>query len=434
MVLLILVLARLSLPGYAPSTAATLWRASEFPGLFFQDPAEGLAPPELAPYLAWNWVLLRLPFSPWGILKITSLGIWGGILWGSWRYGRLWAAGLWGLSPWILSLGLEPNSQLLGSLFLAWGMVARYHWIWWGLACSVSYYTWPLALLFSLFWPTEKQSREWGILSLWIVIGVSLIWSGGLPWQVFEATQSSMLAWISPLMVTVGLALVRVLWPWQQRKQAGMSFLVLGYLCSALGLLQVQGALSLEPVIGISLIIWPLLCHIASGVLAEIPILWWRRCLGILLLGSSFLLTLQELQHLPQRLVPMAPIQTVSQWIQDHLNPNLLESQTILVDSPTIAVLSRLPTEKILSSRRLESLYQDPLPSTVHWIILNTGEPGVDSALLSLYPEFGYSETVPGWILMYKEPSVPLSFQLEPDITSMGSQASIRIWERWQQS
>lgn len=434
MVLLILVLARLSISGYLPNTAATLWRASEFPGLFFQDPAQGLAPPDLAPYIAWNWVLLHLPFSPWGMVKITSLGIWGGILWGSWCYGHLWAAGLWGLSPWILSLSLEPNSQLLGALFLAWGMVAQYPWIYWGLACSVSLYTWPLALLFSLFWPRAKGTpeRQWGILSLWIVMVITLIWSGGLHWTLFQGTQGLMLTWISPLMLTVGLVFVRVLWPWQQRKQAGMSLLVLGYLCGALGLLQVQGSLSLDPVIRMSLIVWPLLCHIASGVLTEIPILWWRRCLGILLLGSSFLLTLQELHHLPQRLVPQDPIQAASQWLQDHLDPSLIKNQTILVDSPTLAVVSHLPTQQIFSSRTLESLYRDPLPNTVHWILLNTGEPGVDSALLSLYPEFGYAESVPGWILMYREPSLPLSFQLESEIAPIGSRTSIRIWERWQ--
>ncbi|MGQ9836852.1 MAG: hypothetical protein ACUVRV_02510 [Cyanobacteriota bacterium] len=226
-----------------------------------------------------------------------------------WHWGNLWSAGLWGLSPWVLTQGLEPGSEILGSLVLFWscGVGSSFRWGGLALACALTLKVWPLALLLMGLWLIQQWSRQqwrWAALIL-LVMGLS--WLGRTDWFAVVPVStsswhrlgySSGLAVLATLMLPLGLTLVRLRWPWLERRHTLISLAGVGHVVwmGLLALLvwgpQVNG---LQQSARWGLVVLPLLCLSAGGVLAEIPYPTWRRLLGSLLLSSSFLLSWQAL-------------------------------------------------------------------------------------------------------------------------------------------
>lgn len=263
------------------------------------------------------WLAQGTGISAEGILHIFSAMACLAILLLCWSWGNFWSAGLWGLSPWVFTQGLEPGSEILGSLVLlcSCGVGPGSTLRWWGLAlaCALSYKVWPLALLWAGLWTSQQWPRQplrsrqqcgaSGLLLLLLVMGFS--WLGRIDWPATSAeviphplSSQSGLAVLATLMLPLGLSLVRLGWPWAERQQALLSLAGLGHVLW-------MGALATwfwDPQVNTlqqsarwGLVVLPFLCLSAGGVLAEIPYRSWRRVLGSLLLGSSFLLSWQAL-------------------------------------------------------------------------------------------------------------------------------------------
>ncbi|MFS8862593.1 hypothetical protein [Synechococcus sp. H55.1] len=248
------------------------------------------------------------------LLRIFSVMACLAILLLCWSWGNFWSAGLWGLSPWVLTQGLEPGSEILstwvwlcscgvgpGSALRRWGLA---------LACALSYKIWPLALLWAGLWTSQQWSRQplrsrgalW-LLLLLLVMALSWLGRVDLPADpsarvAYRLSSQGGLAVLATLMLPLGLSLVRLGWPWAERQQALLSLAGLGHVLW-MGMLatwfwdpQVN---SLQQSARWGLVGLPFLCLSAGGVLAEIPYRGWRRVLGSLLLGSSFLLSWQSL-------------------------------------------------------------------------------------------------------------------------------------------
>ncbi|MFQ3613901.1 MAG: hypothetical protein SNJ68_09345 [Cyanobacteriota bacterium] len=226
-----------------------------------------------------------------------------------WNWGNFWSAGLWGLSPWVLTQGLEPGSEILGSLVLlcSCGMGSSFRWGGLALACALTPKVWPLVLLLTGLWISQQWPRQrWRGAGL-ILLVMGLSWLGRTDWlsvvtvstlPTHRLSYSSGLAVLATLMLPLGLTLVRLGWPWSERQHTLISLASLGHVLwmGVLALLvwgpQVNG---LQQSARWGLVVLPLLCLSAGGVLAEIPHPTWRRLLGSLLLSSSFLLSWQAL-------------------------------------------------------------------------------------------------------------------------------------------
>ncbi|MEN9226052.1 MAG: hypothetical protein Q6L60_08870 [Thermostichus sp. HHBFW_bins_43] len=247
-----------------------------------------------------------------GVLRVLSVLACLAVLLLCWSWGNFWSAGLWGLSPWVLTQGLEPGSEMLGSLvFLCScgvGLGSSLRWGGLALACALTPKVWPLALLWVGLWISQHWPRQRlrGPLLLVVVMGLSWLWrtdlltgaaSATLSWHHRLSYQSG-LAILATLMLPLGLTLVRLGWPWTERQQALISLASVGHVLwmGILALLvwgpQVNG---LQQSARWGLVVLPLLCLSAGGVLAEIPYPTWRRVMGSLLLSSSFLLSWQAL-------------------------------------------------------------------------------------------------------------------------------------------
>ncbi len=283
------------------------------------------APPEL-PLYHWladgllPWLLQKIGIPRQELLAtVSALACLAILLW-CWRWGNFWSAGLWGLSPWVLTQGLEPSSEILALLVLLGSSGirpgSRLRWEGLALACALSYRVWPLALLWAALWSSqERTQRRWrGPTLLLLVMGLS--WLGqvepladGFPGSEalstaggsYSLTSPSGLPALATLMLPLGLALVRLGWPWEERQQALLSLAGLGHVLW-MGLLAAWlwevGDLPLyllQQSARWGLVALPFLCLSAGGVLAEIPYGGWRRLLGSLLLVSSFLLSWQAL-------------------------------------------------------------------------------------------------------------------------------------------
>ncbi len=283
---------------------------------------EGTSPQWIQELPLYNWIETALISWPSAHLGIPVTGLihglpllsYGWVLLWCWGRGNFWSAGLWGLSPWVLIQGLEPGGAVIGGWLLFLGSVTQLpgRFIWLGLACMLSVKTWIAALILAGMWTLQSWPR-YGYQGLYVVIGaivISLIWLGETPTLAGFGMSThanpigpDLLALIAPLMLPLTLTLVRLGWPWQQRRQAMIGIASLGHLIGWLVIYwivsRVQGT---EVLIQLGLVIFPLLSYVAGGVLAEIPHLGWRRFLGTIVLISSFLLSLQAIQLLPQRL------------------------------------------------------------------------------------------------------------------------------------
>ncbi len=291
------------------------------------DGAEGsLAPiqPELPLYqslvgglLPWLAQGTGIPVE--GILRALSVLACLAIFLLCWSWGNFWSAGLWGLSPWVLTQGLEPGSEILGSLVLLYscgaGSGSPLRWGGLTLACALTPKVWPLALLWVGLWMSQQWPRQRlhsrqrcgaiGPLLLVLVMVFSWLWRTDLLTGAASSTMSlhrlgyqSSLAIVATLMLPLGLTLVRLGWPWTERQQTLISLASLGHVLW-MGVLAVllwgPQVNSLQQSARWGLAVLPLLCLSAGGVLAEIPHPGWRRAMGSLLLSSSFLLSWQAL-------------------------------------------------------------------------------------------------------------------------------------------
>jgi hypothetical protein len=256
-------------------------------------------------------------FLPWlaqgtgipveGVLRVLSVLACLAILVLCWNWGNFWSAGLWGLSPWVLTQGLEPGSEILGSLVLLWscGMGSSFRWGGLALACALTPKVWPLALLLMGLWISQQWPRQrWrGPALILLVMGLSWLWRkdvlSGVPVSALPLHRLSALsglAVLATLMLPLGLTLVRLGWPWSERQHTLISLASLGHvLWIGLLALLVWGPQVMQQSARWGLVVLPLLCLSAGGVLAEIPHPTWRRVLGSLLLSSSFLLSWQAL-------------------------------------------------------------------------------------------------------------------------------------------
>lgn len=265
----------------------------------YQSIAGGLLP----------WLAQGTGIPAEGVLRVLSVLACLVILLLCWSWGNFWSAGLWGLSPWVLTQGLEPGSEILGSLVLLWscGVGSSLRWGGLALACALTSKVWPLAFLLMGLWISQQWPRQrWrGPGLILLVMGLSWLWRTDLLSGMTVSTLSlhrlsypSGLAVLATLMLPLGLTLVRLGWPWAERQQTLLSLASLGHVLwmGWLALLvwgpQVNG---LQQSARWGLVVLPLLCLSAGGVLAEIPYPPWRRVLGSLLLGSSFLLSWQAL-------------------------------------------------------------------------------------------------------------------------------------------
>jgi hypothetical protein len=288
--------------------------------------AEGsLAPLEL-PLYHWlaerllPWLGQKSGIPPQGLLATLSTLACLAILLLCWSWGNFWSAGLWGLSPWVLTQGLEPSSEILALLVLLTSSGirpgSRLRWEGLALACGLSYRVWPLALLWALLWISQHRPRQGlqGSALLLLVMGLS--WLGGAEGlgDRFRGTETlspamgsysprgpTGLPTLATLMLPLGLALVRLGWPWEERQQTLLSLAGLGH-ALWMGLLATWLEGRGDPPLYLlqqsarwGLVALPFLCLSAGGVLAEIPWRGWRRLLGSLLLVSSFLLSWQAL-------------------------------------------------------------------------------------------------------------------------------------------
>ncbi|MEN9220866.1 MAG: hypothetical protein Q6M04_00355 [Thermostichus sp. BF3_bins_97] len=267
----------------------------------YQSMAGGLLP----------WLAQGTGIPAEGVLQALSVLACLAILLLCWSWGNFWSAGLWGLSPWVLTQGLEPGSELLGSLVLLCscgvGSGSSLRWGGLALACALTPKVWPLALLWVGLWMSQQWPRQRlrGPLLLVVVMGLSWLWRTDLltvtplsTLSMHRLSDQSGLAVLATLMLPLGLTLVRLGWPWTERQQTLISLASLGHVLwmGVLALLvwgpQVNG---LQQSARWGLAVLPLLCLSAGGVLAEIPHVGWRRAMGSLLLGSSFLLSWQAL-------------------------------------------------------------------------------------------------------------------------------------------
>jgi hypothetical protein len=295
------------------------WRAVPISG------PEGSLPPVQAELPLYHsiangllpWLAEGTGIPPEGILRAVSALACLVILLLCWSWGNFWSAGLWGLSPWVLTQGLEPGNEILASLVLlvssGVGPGSRLGWGGLALACALSYKVWLLALLWGALWTSQHWPRQrlQGLLWLLLVIGLSWLLRVELPADPFTGTErfptatvsysltsQSGLAVLATLMLPLGLALVRLGWPWAERQQTLLSLAGLGHVLW----MGVLAAWLWDPQMNLlqqsarwGLVALPFLCLSAGGVLAEIPCRGWRQFLGSLLLASSFLLSWQAL-------------------------------------------------------------------------------------------------------------------------------------------
>ncbi|NJM00177.1 MAG: hypothetical protein HC924_15905, partial [Synechococcaceae cyanobacterium SM2_3_2] len=229
---LVLWVLRLRLGVLWPEGFAHWWRAMQVSPVGV-DPARGLYPAELPAYTWVNRALLH-----WLSPGIPALSVLQGltvffsllILILCWHRGNGWSAGLWALSPWLLDWGLDPNAEIIAAFFLLLAAGAGLPWRfgWLALACVFSAYVWPFAILLAVLWSSQQwhRYRLRGILVVAASIGLSWfsIWDQmGL--VSFPANQNR-LEGLAPLMLTLGLTLVRLCWPWTQRQQAVIALAV----------------------------------------------------------------------------------------------------------------------------------------------------------------------------------------------------------------
>ncbi|MDX2273464.1 MAG: hypothetical protein NW237_16140 [Cyanobacteriota bacterium] len=310
--MVILISQRLRLTLQKPSFHHQWWRS--LPILqTTSDMDAGLShsPPELPLYQGFSQFIAQVPApelpSSFFLQGVALLGCLL-ILLGCWVKGNFWSAGLWGLSPWVISQGLEPGSEIFAAALLFWACQVRLprRFIGLALACSLSARAWPIALLLTLLWTSQGWPRyRWqGVMLVGGSILINAIWYGGIPaWvQPLHDTFGAAVVWqsglavLAALMLPLGLTLVRLVWPWSHRQQALISLAAVIYIGLELTmlLLHSHGSVNwLQASARSGLVILPLLCVSAGGVLMEIPCLGWRRLLGTLLLGSSFLLSVQ---------------------------------------------------------------------------------------------------------------------------------------------
>ena len=450
---------RWRLEGYLPESYALWWRSAyAWSGGEAADPAFGLYSPPLPLFQILTQGLLGVAAWIRDIHSLASLqglavviGLWVG-LW-CWGRGNLWSLGLWGLSPWVVELGLEPNSEILAALCLFLGSVTSLpqRFLWLGLACGISSHTWPLALILALWWTVQRWPR-YRLLGLYVVSGailLTLIWSRFWSWlgpaqislPMHASTWQIWLSVLAPLSLCLGLVIVRVRWPWHSRHQAGIgmvSGLYLGVALLTLWLWGWRGDLWVEAVTRIGIVVLPLLCYVAGGVLEELRSTRWRQGLGILVLLASLALSSQSLYLWSYRALLLQPAQLAAQWLQDHRS----QIQGILVvDSAAITYLSRLPVEQLISSGAAQRLYGDVLAEPVEWVVINQAEAAAwdRSRLLQDHPEFATTSEIPGWDLVYINQEVipPISPRDDPHRSLMAalSQPSIgipivQIWHR----
>ncbi len=263
------------------------------------------------------WLAEKIGIPSEGILRAVSALACLLILLLCWRWGNFWSAGLWGLSPWVLTQGLEPGGESLASLVLlvssGVGPGARLRWGGLALACALTYRVWLLALVWAALWISQHWPRQRWQGLFWLLPVMGLSWLGQVelhppPFPKPEAVSAALaspslpgqgvLAVLATLMLPLGLALVRLGWPWAERQQTLLSLAGLGHVLG-MGVLAVW---LWDPQVNLlqqsarwGLVALPFLCLSAGGVLAEIPCRGWRRVLGSLLLVSSFLLSWQAL-------------------------------------------------------------------------------------------------------------------------------------------
>jgi hypothetical protein len=342
----------------------------------------------------------------------------------------------------------EPNGELLSGLLLLWGSVTALpgRFIWLGLACGMSARSWPLALLLALLWSSQSWPR-YRFLGLYVVLGsiaLVLLWLGVPPWlniPDWEGTAiplwTSLITTFTPLLLPFGLTVVRLGWPWTQRHHALVALASLTYMIIPilwLGLQQPQD-LWIQNLPQWGLVVLPLLCYVAGGVLEELPISW-QRGLGHLLLLSSLTLSLQTLRYMPQPTVSSSPGESAAAWIKSHRDQI---STPIIVESATVAYGSELAPEELLSSTAAEKLYGTLLPDFVDWIVIDQTESIAwqRSPLLKKYPGFSVSNHLEKWELMFSNqqllpPAQDYEFQIphSSTLTAAGKIPIVKIWRR----
>lgn len=449
---------RWRLEGYLPQSYALWWRAASALGSGdAPDPALGLYAPALPLFHGLCQGILGI--SRWvgddhmlvGLQGLALvIWIWVG-LW-CWGQGNFWSLGLWGLSPWGIELGLDPNPEGLAALLLLLGCVTAwpYRFIWLGLSCGVAHQAWPVALLLALLWTGQSwpRYRALGLYGVLGAIGLTLIglrtWPGlaPIPLPVSMPTQTGQI-WLSvlaPLSLCLGLAGVRVIWPGPYRQQAGIAVIAGGSVGVGLLLLWLggwRGTLWGEAVARLGLVVWPLLCYVAGGVLGEIRSRRWQQGLGILLLCGSLALSGQSLALWSHRVLLLKPAEMAAQWLQEHRHQI---GGAVVMDSASIAYLSGLPAEQVISSAAAQHLYGEVLAQPVQWVVINQAEVQAwgRSLVVQDHPEFTTTSEISGWELVYVNQEVipPISsFDLEGSPIAALSQPTIgipivQIWHR----
>lgn len=432
---LVLWVLRLRLGVLWPEGYAHWWRATQVLPVGI-DPARGLYPAELPAYTWLNRTLLH-GFSPGipalsvlqGLTVFFSLLI---LIW-CWSRGNGWSAGLWALSPWLMDWGLDPNGEIIAAFFLLLAVGAGFPWRfgWLALACAFSPYAWPFAILLAGLWSSQQwhRYRLRGILVVAASIGLGWfsIWDQmGL--VSFPANQSR-LEGLAPLMLTLGLALVRICWPWTQRQQAVIALAVAPILLMRV-LMGLGDPLQWTETTRLGLVALPLLCYVAGGVLAEIPTRGWQQSLGCLLLVGTMALTLQRWPLWIQQTTLNQDLQQVAIQVADQVKPTDLigdeaQGSLALVDSAPLVYYSGLPVEGVLGSGALELLYGDPLPEQVRWLVINRSDlwTGSQSPLLQRYGEFAVQNRLLQWQLI-NTPEDASAF------VNLTRQAHVRVWQR----
>lgn len=432
--ILVLGIGRWQLEGYLPESYALWWRSAyvltEGEAV---DPVLGLYPVSLPLFHGLTQGILRL--SAWigghhslvGLkLMATIVCLWVG-LW-CWGRGSFWSFGLWGLSPWVIELGLDPHGEVLAALLLFLGSVTLLpqRFLWLGLACGISFKAWPIALILAFLWTGQSWPR-YRFLGVYVVLGsiaLTAIWIRTWPWlgPPHVSPLPQMPIWqilagiLAPLLLSWGLVVVRMMWPWNQRQQAGIGLGVSIYLGVGIPLLWLsgwRGELWVETSARMALIVLPLLAYVAGGVLMEIGSVRWRRLLGVVLLVASFALSWQSVTLWSNRLLLLQPAQAAAQWLQMHRDQI---AAPVVVDSAAIAYLSDLPVQNLISSGAAEKLYGDSLAEPVEWLVINQAEPQAwgRSSLLQHHPEFAQSTEIAGWDLVY------INQEIIPPISEIG--------------
>lgn len=429
----VLMVLRLRLGVLWPEGYAHWWRATQVLRLGGGiDPARGLYPAELPLYTWLNRTLLQW-LSP-GIPAVTLLqGMTVGfslliVLW-LWGRGHVWSAGLYALSPWLMDWGLDPNPEVIGAFFLLLGGVAttwRFGWL--AVACGFSPYTWPFAALLAVLWSSQHwhRYRLRGILVVGSSIGLGWLSLGDQMGLVAFPPAQGRLEVVAPLVLTLGLALVRLGWPWSQRQQAVVALAV-----APLMLVRLLAGLW-DPALGaetarLGLVALPLLCDVAGGVLAEIPTRGWRHFLGGLLLLGTISLTLQLWPTWIHQAALNQDLELVAAQVAAQVQPRDGEVGSLaLVDSAQLVYFAGLPIEGVLGSGALESLYGDPLPEQVGWLVLNRSDrwTGSRSPLLNRYAEFAFHNRLLQWRLVDPSPSDLANW------SNLAARAHVRVWQR----